>query len=277
MFLFFFVGNDFLFPFDRDSKYSSEFSEIMTNFIAEKPNPSLIGFLFPRLNWLLVNKFRISEFAMGNKPIPDESRILTNLSQLPKRKGLNALACHMKKYYFPWKDAIHVESILNRGDGRLWDVVQPKEKDQEQWAGWQFETLLRHEFQNTETLKETPSFYDSIVSTTISWLEAIHDLCREAHIPFVLFIIPVASDIDPEYVDFWSPWPAFFADLNNTTPLGNRFKTELENKGINYVDLGNQLRNIGATYRKMDGHWTEKGHEVVSRMVVNELEKLIVN
>jgi hypothetical protein len=50
---------------------------------------------------------------------------------------------------------------------------------------------------------------------------------------------------------------------------------ELSRKGRRFVDLAEVLRNVPGTYRKLDGHWSQKGEAIVADRVSIELERLM--
>src|SRR4029077_10656048 len=67
--LFIYAGNDFM---ARDQGYS-----IWPRFIDESPGGSLVGFLMPRTNWLLVNRLDLSAFfrSRSKAPANDEAQL----------------------------------------------------------------------------------------------------------------------------------------------------------------------------------------------------------
>ena len=44
---------------------------------------------------------------------------------------------------------------------------------------------------------------------------------------------------------------------------------------IHHVDLRENLANVPGTYRKLDGHWSQKGEAIVSDRVATELRSLL--
>jgi hypothetical protein len=54
-----------------------------------------------------------------------------------------------------------------------------------------------------------------------------------------------------------------------------RLATGLAKNGLRYVDLRENLANIPGTYRKLDGHWSQKGEAIVADRVALELRSLL--
>jgi hypothetical protein len=50
---------------------------------------------------------------------------------------------------------------------------------------------------------------------------------------------------------------------------------ELSRKGRHFVDLADDLKNVRGTYRKLDGHWTQKGEAIVTDRLTRELGRLV--
>ena len=113
---------------------------------------------------------------------------------------------------------------------------------------------------------ETRLAIDEEVEAPLSWLLAMDRVARARGVPLVLFLIPLAS-VDPEYVDFWKPWPHFLSWSRFGEERHRRLAASLRKTSMHVVDLRDELENVPGTYRKMDGHWTEKGVDVVANRV----------
>ena len=113
---------------------------------------------------------------------------------------------------------------------------------------------------------------DEEVEATLSWLLAMDRVAREHGVPLVLFLVPVAS-IDPEYARFWKPWPHFLSWNRFNEERHTRLAAALQRASIHFVDLRDDLRGQPGTYRKMDGHWTEQGLDIVSSRVQAEIKQ----
>jgi len=87
------------------------------------------------------------------------------------------------------------------------------------------------------------------------------------------FIVPVAS-VDPEYSEFWQPWPRSYAWNFICDDREERLVSSAAQIGLQLVRLREDLLGERGTYRKRDGHWTEKGQAIVARRVARELRSL---
>jgi hypothetical protein len=109
---------------------------------------------------------------------------------------------------------------------------------------------------------------------TLSWLAAMNREAQAHGVPILFFAIPVGS-VDPDYARFWQSWPL--------TDTWNRFCTELHRQlvaaavreRLPLIDLGPDLAGVPGTYRKLDGHWTQRGEDLVADRVVRELARLM--
>ena len=83
------------------------------------------------------------------------------------------------------------------------------------------------------------------------------------------------GSVDPDYVEFWKPWPRAYSWSHICDELRSRLASALGKTGLRFVDLGEALEGIPGTYRKLDGHWTRKGEEIVAARVAQELGILL--
>jgi hypothetical protein len=93
-------------------------------------------------------------------------------------------------------------------------------------------------------------------------------------VPLVVFLAPVGT-VDPEYVDFWSPWPAQLSFHVMQALRTDRLARRLHEEGFSVVDLREVLEGVPGTYRLTDAHWTEKGHELVAERVLPEVRRIV--
>jgi hypothetical protein len=89
-----------------------------------------------------------------------------------------------------------------------------------------------------------------------------------------VFLAPVGS-VDPDYAEFWKPWPRAYSWNYICDERDSRLAVLLSKAGIRYVDLRENLANIPGTYRKLDGHWSQKGEAIVADRVTTELKTLL--
>ncbi len=98
-------------------------------------------------------------------------------------------------------------------------------------------------------------------------------MLRKRGVPLSVFLVPMGS-VDPEYVEFWKPWPRTFSWNYICDEWHSQLAAALSKAGIRHVDLRPTLDGIPGTYRKMDGHWTQKGEALVADRIKAELEAL---
>lgn len=262
----FFSGNDFV--RERLS---------WTNFpppIAERPLPSWLGAIAPRLTWLVVNRLGLSEFGRaGVRGVDMVREIMT----LPRAERVDAMVRFVKTYYYPEKDERVIREILARGGDRFWDAFERRNLDQEYLQGWWMASMVDWETGTWPTPLTKEEFDRSVrqeeIDSTLSWLVGARDLARERSVKFMVALAPVPV-VDPTYAEFWSPWPRYRSYPMLREASHRALRKELEAKGVTTVDLQDDFAGVRDTYRISDGHWTELGTDIAAKRLAAELIKL---
>ena len=242
--------------------------------IAERPQPSWLGAVAPRLTWLLVNRLGLSEFGRGNKAPPAEAqKIIT----LPRADRLDAMVRLVKTYYYPDKDEKVIREILSRGGDTFWDRLEPRDRDEEYIQAWWLASMVDWETA-TWTIPLTPAELEQSVdrkaiAATMTWLLGARDLARERGIEFVVALAPVGI-VDPSYAEFWAPWPKYMSYPKQRALMHRILRKQLEAQGIKVVDLEDDFTGVPNTYRVSDGHWTEFGTEIAAKRLAAALGKM---
>jgi hypothetical protein len=272
LFVFFYSGNDFL---PSGTGYGDA---LLPPLVDESPGASILGHVMPRTNWLAVNRLRLSESLSGNKPIPDEFETVNAIVHGPPDARIPGLVRHVKRYYHPDVDEARLTEILSRGGDAFWRDLERRPIGEEYLMGWLLNLIVWAELNAEPDLARreagsTRLAVDEEVEASLSWLLAMERAARARGVPLVLFLIPLAS-VDPDYVEFWKPWPHFLSWSRFGEDRHDRLARSLRQTAVQVVDLRDDLSNARGTYRKMDGHWTEKGVEIVADRVRGELQKL---
>lgn len=264
----FYTGNDFV--------HTALSPWTVSPFIAERPLPSWLGTVAPRLTWLTVNRLRTSQFGRtsGESEFEVVNRILTE----PIDRRYDSLAQFVKKNHFPNDDIARIRGVLARGGDKFWDAFAKRDRDQEHLQGWWlaglygWETLLH--LPATITDEEIQRSIDpERFKANLSWLTGARDLARERNVKFLVVMAPGAGG-DPAYVEFWKPWPRYRAFQIQREAWHRAFRPLIEGAGIEVVDLADEIRGVPGTYRLSDAHWTELGTSLAAKRVASELVKL---
>jgi hypothetical protein len=268
--LFIYAGNDFV---AANAGYSA-----WPPLVDESPGGAVLGAIMPRTNWLLVNRLRLSDLLHGEPPPPDEGGILSDYVRAPPDEQIGRLVGHVKKYYYPDLSEEKIREVLSRGDGRLWRVAEDHPDNQEYLLGWVLDILMSWETKDFDVAKSRDDAArlagDGEVRATLSWIEATDKVARAQGVPLEVFLVPVGS-VDPSYVDFWKPWPRAYSWNYVCDERDSRLVSALGKTGIRFVDLREDLSGVADTYRKLDGHWSQKGEAIVAARVQKELEKVL--
>lgn len=270
--LFVYAGNDFMAP---NAGYS-----IWPNWIDESAGGSVVGSIMPRTNWLLVNRLDLSAFFRSRSTAPpNDEATLFDAVTAPPAERLQRIVTYVKKHHYPDVPEERLAEILSRGNNRYFDIAAPGENgEQEYLLDWMFGTLMSWE----TTDFAVPANRQDVarvmgnrqVDATFSWLEATQKLLKSRGVPLVVFLVPMGS-VDPDYVEFWKPWPRAYSWNYICDVWQTELATKLSKAAIRTVDLRDVLNDVPGTYRKLDGHWSQKGEAIVAERVDLELKALI--
>ena len=268
--VFFFSGNDFV---RSDEAYSAHWFPPL---IDESPGRSIVGSVMPRTNWLLVNRLHTSEFLRGNSFIPHEFETLQNIARGPRERRLDRLVQFMKNNYFPAMETSALAEILSRGDGRLLTAFGPRQVDEEFLPGWLVEHIVESDskkmpFVQVRTRADAEAFVTPAdIDANLSWLREMDRVARSKGVPLDIFVIPAGS-VDPEFVEFWKPWPNFYSWYVQCDLRHDLLVKALRNTNLSVIDMKPDFAGVPGTYRKGDGHWTERGLDIASARVFKQL------
>ena len=270
--LFFFSGNDFI-----DEGFHDHW---LPPLVDELPGGSLLGSIMPRSDWAVVNGLGLSEFFRGNKLIPNERATLDSIVAEPQSQRISDLVQYMHKYYFPDLSDERLTEILSRGGDEFWARFHPRSQDRENLDGWLPQAMISAELidnpvKRIKTVADAAAMdSEPTIKATLSWLVATKQLADARGIAFRVFVIPPGS-VAPDFVDYWKPWPRFFAWYLLCDVRHRRLVQDLASAGVPAVDLRPLLAGVPGTYRLSDGHWTEKGIVMVAHRVLAELVPLM--
>lgn len=270
--VFVYSGNDFL-------QGGEDFPDSL-RLVDASPGGSLLASFMPRTNWLLANRIRLpSPFGSASQAPPDEAEQLFAIVSGPREQRQQRLVAYVGKWLPPKISDEQVAEILGRANGAYLDVAEPAATgDQEYLLDWMLRILMNWESgailgpRNEAEIREMAG--RGYIPATLSWLTAMNREAQAQGVPILFFAIPVGS-VDPDYARFWQSWPL--------TDTWNRFCAELHRQlvdaavreGLPLIDLGPDLAGIPGTYRKLDGHWTQRGEDLVADRVARELSRLM--
>lgn len=271
--VFFFSGNDFLFD-------GQGFGQgLLPDLVSEAPGGSILGNLMPNANWVLVNRLRLSETLATNKPVPQEFNTLATIARLRPAERTTALARHIKRYYYPDLSEQQIAAIFSRDGDAFWRAYAAGKADDESLQGWLLNLMTKAEVEKSPYFEATTPgqaarlVKDGDIQATLSWLTAMDRAARARGVPLVLFIVPPGS-VDPDYVEYWKPWPRFYAFNVIADYRQDRLLEALSKTSVRYVDLRKDFEGVRGAYRRSDAHWTDKGVEIAANRVFQELRRL---
>jgi hypothetical protein len=264
--VFVYAGNDMMErPFDPFS---------LPPLIDERPAPSVLGSVAPRTTWLLANRLRFSEVGRGNKDIPGEDALLNAWTQQPSAEPVAEVARHLRLHYFPKLDEERIAEILRRGDGRLQKAAARRAQDREFLGGWLLSGIVDWETGDwpvpRDAAEAAQMVGDTRVGETLSWLQAMDRLVASNGKRLLIALIPVGT-VDPDYVEFWRPWPRYYSYSLSADARHRRLAVQLRKNQLQVVDLREVLEGARGTYRLTDGHWTDRGTQLSADRIADAL------
>lgn len=267
--LMFYPGNDFV--KERFSPASA------LPFIAERPEPSLLGGIAPHLTWQIVDRLGLSEIARGNTGAKDEYNIMLDVMKKPRAERAAPVAAYLKKYYFPDKDEATMREILSRNDGSFWQPFDRTDDKAEQLAGWIPAGVIRFETSPKKMPRDAAEAERMAdpkeIEPALSWLIATEKLTASKGIKLVIAVAPMGA-VDPSYADFWKPWPRYYSWSLHQEVNRRRLLAALRSQGLAPIDLAADLEGVRGTYRLTDGHWTALGTSIAAKRIAAELIKV---
>jgi lysophospholipase L1-like esterase len=264
--LVFFAGNDFV---------SEPFGRFVLPAIAERPLPSLLGTVAPRLTWLAVNSLGHSEF--GKATAIDDFAEVNAVLDLPRAERTEALVKLLKQRRLRDKDEQVIREVVGRAGDSFWSAYGARDRDQEHLGGWIFGNLVDWETATwsvpltSEAIERSPD--PASISATLTWLVAARDLARQRGVPFMIAFAPSPA-VDAAFVDYWRPWPQYRSYFLQRVAWLRALRAELHAASVPFADLSDDLQGIAGTYRLTDGHWTELGTEIAARRIADEVLRL---
>jgi hypothetical protein len=264
--VFVYVGNDMMDkPFDALS---------LPPLIDELPVPSLLGTVAPRTTWLLANRLRLSEIGRGNKDIPGEDALLREWAAQPSAEPVAQVVRHMRAHYFPRLSEETITEILLRGGSRLRTAARYRDHDREYLGGWLLSGMIDWETGQWPVPRDADEAVrmvgDTMVGETLSWLQAMDRLVSSHGKRLLIALIPVGA-VDPDYVEFWRPWPRYSSYSLSADARHRRLAAALRQNGLQVVDLREALDGVRGTYRLTDGHWTDLGTRLSAERMADAL------
>jgi hypothetical protein len=266
--IFVYAGNDFI------STRLDDFA--LPALVEELPVPSILGTVAPRITWLTVNRLGLSEIGSTNKDIPGEFTLLNEWARQPSAERLELVVRHVQKHYYPKLREDTIREILSRGGERLPSAAVKRPVDREFLAGWLLSGIIDwetgqwpvpHDAEEADRLEGAAK-----VDETLSWLVGAERLAKGEGAQLFVALAPVGV-VDPNYVEFWKPWPRYASYSMSSDARHKHLAAALHQRGMQVIDLRDDLDGVRGTYRLTDGHWTQLGTEIVADRVSRALLK----
>jgi hypothetical protein len=83
------------------------------------------------------------------------------------------------------------------------------------------------------------------------------------------------GSVDPDYAEFWKPWPRLYSYNYICDEWQSQLAARLAKRTYATSICARAWRIIPGTYRKLDGHWSQKGEAIVADRVALELRSAL--
>lgn len=107
---------------------------------------------------------------------------------------------------------------------------------------------------------------------TYVWIRSISKLCAENNIKLNFFIIPEAFQVDQRMIKLWEPYCNMKLAAHNNRLNSEIMCKKLNSEGIFVCDLFKVLNGEDGIYLNPDGHWSDKGIDIVSDSILRIIE-----
>jgi hypothetical protein len=264
--IFVYAGNDFI---------QVRFDDFAMPALAEElPVPSILGTIAPRTNWLVSNRLGLSELGRNNREVAGENELLAEWAATPTPDLTARVARHMQQYYYPKLSEGTIREILARGGEPMRLALAQRKADHQTVAGWLLAGVIDWEtgtWSMPKDAQEAERMIDpKVVDDTLGWLVAAEELAKAHGVKLFVALAPVGIG-DPEYVEFWKPWPQYFSYTLSADARHKRLAAALRQRGMQVIDLREALDGVRGSYRLTDGHWTELGTRIAADRVAQAL------
>jgi hypothetical protein len=243
--------------------------------VAERPKPSWLGAVAPRLTWLIVNRLGLAEGGKGDDPV--DFLTINGALAKPPAERLDILTQYVATHSSPAMEATAVRTVLARAGDKFWKAFSPRDRDQELLVGWLLTNMVEWETSDWPvplTAEEAePRLDRPLLDATLTWVLATVELARKHGVKLMIVLSP-NQVVDPLYADFWAPWPRYRGFFFGRQALHRALRAALEAKSIPVVDLEDVLKGRPGPYRLTDGHWNELGTQIAAERIARELLKL---
>jgi hypothetical protein len=174
-------------------------------------------------------------------------------------------------------DEAVIRGVISRAGDAFWKVFETRDHDQEFLQSWWLVNMVQVETATWPAPLTAEALQRSVdpaqVESTMTWLAGAMQLARAHGVKFLVALAPSPA-IDPQYAEFWSPWPRYRSFPMQRVVWHRALRAALLAKGVPFADLEDDLKGIPGTYRLSDGHWTELGTDIAARRLATELIKL---
>ena len=104
------------------------------------------------------------------------------------------------------------------------------------------------------------------------WVKKTYEICRRHGLEFTLVIIPEAFGVDTRMRDQWLPLTDMKEVFANQRAASHRMKHAAMREGMDVLDLRDTLDGQEGSYLNMDGHWSDKGVDLVSARLAEHIQ-----
>ena len=169
----------------------------------------------PRTNWLLVNRLDLSAFfqARGRRRRRTKKMMLEAALTAPPDERLKRIVAYVKTYHLPRASEERDRRVFARRQ-RSPASARPNDGEQEYLIDWMFDMLISWETglrrAGQPAGRGAPGRQRRGRGDRCRGSRRPTARLRAQGVPLLVFLAPVGS-VDPDYADFWRPWPRAYS------------------------------------------------------------------
>ncbi len=251
VFLFFFLGNDFMGRSENSLK---------SQILSVPPADSLAAKVLPGINFRLKGSQMVPSRAWyrGTPKLHDAEQ-----GQIPRCRslGLNRTAEFLVSFSsadrkelaqkLATKDLEAIHRIMCSPDGGLFRSY---------YLGPALDGVMDPSYRN-------PSLQPEVFEYTYRWLLSVRELCRNAGVKFHVVLVPTGFAADNKMKREWSALADMAAIFSGEHDSHQKLRERLERDQISTIDLLPSLSAAEGTYLNLDGHWSESGNRIAAETI----------
>ena len=127
---------------------------------------------------------------------------------------------------------------------------------------------------NNKVKQIRPDRVERASSEYVKLFKSMHDFASARGVGLTLVLIPVATNIDEDYIRCWKPMRGKGKDDGRGPPMVKAVKAKLDGL-VATIDLTDYPEGFQGGSWLFDGHWNEKGNAAAAKIVADYIRSFL--